>query len=254
MTVSAVMGVEVGTSRAWKLADELGLARVIFVNMLDRERADFFRTLEALRNQLSTKGVAVHIPIGSEHELTGIVDVLHCAPTRAQRVGRKVGRPARSRTSWPSWPPSTARSSSTPSSRPTRRSWSAISKGRSRRARGRVGAEGGRDERRRLPGRLRCRDEEPRHARAPRPPRRGRSLAGEEGLADRRRRCRDRGVRLQDRGRPVRGAHQRLSRVEGHRHGRHDAREPAGEGQGADGHAPRRAGEGAPRRSGLRRG
>jgi elongation factor G len=77
VTVSSVMGVEVGTSRAWKLAEELGLARVVFVNMLDRERADFFRTLEALRSQLSTQCVAVHIPIGAEHELTGIVDVLH---------------------------------------------------------------------------------------------------------------------------------------------------------------------------------
>src|SRR5919204_6976613 len=80
VTVSAVMGVEVGTTRAWKLADEHGLARVVFVNMLDRERADFFRTLEQLQNQLSDRCIAVHIPIGAEHELTGIVDVLHmCA-------------------------------------------------------------------------------------------------------------------------------------------------------------------------------
>ena len=41
------MGVEVGTARVWKRAEELGLARVVFVNMLDRERADFFRTLGA---------------------------------------------------------------------------------------------------------------------------------------------------------------------------------------------------------------
>ena len=46
VTVSGVMGVEVGTTRAWKLGEELGLARLVFVNMLDRERADFFRTLE----------------------------------------------------------------------------------------------------------------------------------------------------------------------------------------------------------------
>ena len=92
VVVSAVMGVEVGTSRAWKLADDLGLARVVFVNMLDRERADFFRTLEALRNQLSTQCVAVHIPIGAEHELTGIVDVLHmCAYTSPE--GAKEGEP-----------------------------------------------------------------------------------------------------------------------------------------------------------------
>jgi elongation factor G len=92
VTVSAVMGVEVGTTRAWRLADELGLARVVFVNMLDRERADFFRTLEALRGQLSTSCVAVHVPIGSEHELTGIVDVLHmCAYTSPE--GAKEGDP-----------------------------------------------------------------------------------------------------------------------------------------------------------------
>jgi elongation factor G len=92
VTVSGVMGVEVGTSRAWKLASELGLARVIFVNMLDRERADFFRTLEQLRSQLSAQCVAVHIPIGAEHELTGIIDVLHmCAYTSPE--GGKEGEP-----------------------------------------------------------------------------------------------------------------------------------------------------------------
>src|SRR5215208_6319588 len=78
--VSGVMGVEVGTSRAWARASELGLARVLVVNMLDRERADFFRVLDALRSQLSERCVAIHLPIGAEHELTGIVDLLHmCA-------------------------------------------------------------------------------------------------------------------------------------------------------------------------------
>jgi elongation factor G len=80
VVVSAVMGVEVGTTRLWKRADAGGDARVIFVNMLDRERADFFRALEGVRTQLSDRCVAVHLPIGREHELTGIVDLLHmCA-------------------------------------------------------------------------------------------------------------------------------------------------------------------------------
>jgi elongation factor G len=77
ITVSGVMGVEVQTTRNWRRAEDLGLSRLVFVNMLDRERADFFRTLEALRSQLSQQCVAVHIPIGAEHELTGIVDLLH---------------------------------------------------------------------------------------------------------------------------------------------------------------------------------
>jgi elongation factor G len=76
-TVSAVMGVEVQTARHWQRAEDAGLSRVLFVNMLDRERADFFRVFDALGEQLSEKCVAVHIPIGAEHELTGIVDLLH---------------------------------------------------------------------------------------------------------------------------------------------------------------------------------
>ena len=75
--LSAVMGVEVQTVRHWARAEEADLSRVLFVNMLDRERADFFRVLDAMREQLSDKCVAVHIPIGTEHELTGIVDLLH---------------------------------------------------------------------------------------------------------------------------------------------------------------------------------
>jgi elongation factor G len=82
IVLSGVMGVEVGTSRVWKRAEELGIARLLFVNMLDRERADFFRALGQLQEQLSERCVAVHLPIGAEHEMTGIVDILHmCAYT-----------------------------------------------------------------------------------------------------------------------------------------------------------------------------
>jgi elongation factor G len=80
VVVSAVMGVEVNTARAWNRSEELELSRVVFVNMLDRERADFFRTLAALQEQLSASCVAIQLPIGVEHEVTGVVDLLHnCA-------------------------------------------------------------------------------------------------------------------------------------------------------------------------------
>src|SRR5438067_3576360 len=82
VVLSAVMGVEVNTLRVWKRADEYELSRVVFVNMLDRERADFFRVLEAVRSQLSDRCVAIQLPIGSEHEVSGVVDLLHmCAYT-----------------------------------------------------------------------------------------------------------------------------------------------------------------------------
>jgi elongation factor G len=97
VVISGVMGVEVGTGRAWHRAEDDSLVRVVVVNMLDRERADFFRALEGLRGQLSDRCVAVHIPIGAEHELTGIVDVLHmCAYTspEGQREGDRTEIPA----------------------------------------------------------------------------------------------------------------------------------------------------------------
>jgi elongation factor G len=92
VTVSGVMGVEVQTNRNWNRAEELGLARVIFVNMLDRERADFFRVLEQLRSQFGNQCVAVHLPIGSEHELTGVVDVLHMTAYTSPE-GEREGKP-----------------------------------------------------------------------------------------------------------------------------------------------------------------
>ena len=90
VVVSGVMGVEVGTGRVWDRADELGLSRAIVVNMLDRERADFFRTLDTLRERLSERCFALHLPIGSEHELTGIVDLLHMKAYTSPEGGREA--------------------------------------------------------------------------------------------------------------------------------------------------------------------
>jgi elongation factor G len=77
MTVSGVLGVEVGTERLWRRCDELGTSRLVLVNLLDRERADFFAALEQLRERLSDKCVAVEIPIGTEQDFRGVVDLVH---------------------------------------------------------------------------------------------------------------------------------------------------------------------------------
>lgn len=74
--VNAVMGAEVSTIRLWERASELDLARMVYVNMLDRERADFFRTLESLKSAFGPHVVAVEIPIGAEHEVRGVVDLV----------------------------------------------------------------------------------------------------------------------------------------------------------------------------------
>ena len=96
VVVSGVMGVEVNTSRVWDRAEELELSRVVFVNMLDRERADFYRVLAAVQEQLSERCIAIQLPIGTEHELTGVVDLLHnCAymDPSGEREGDPVAIP-----------------------------------------------------------------------------------------------------------------------------------------------------------------
>ena len=74
--VNGVMGVEVSTQRLWERAAELGVARLIYVNMLDRERADFFRTLESLKTAFGPHVVATEIPIGSEDKTRGLIDLV----------------------------------------------------------------------------------------------------------------------------------------------------------------------------------
>ena len=76
VVINAVSGVQVHTERLWRRADEAGLPRLVFVNMLDRERADFFGTLERLQSAFGSHVVATEIPIGSEHDVRGVIDLI----------------------------------------------------------------------------------------------------------------------------------------------------------------------------------
>jgi len=87
--VNAVMGVEVHTTRLWARAAELDLARLVFVNMLDRERADFFRALESLKAAFGQHVVATEIPIGSEHEVSGVIDLVDMKAYEYGGAGRE---------------------------------------------------------------------------------------------------------------------------------------------------------------------
>ena len=93
VVVNAVMGVEVHTDRLWQRADREGLARLVFVNMLDRERADFFRALESLQKAFGNHVVATEIPIGSEHEIRGVIDLIDMKAFVAQGEGRGAPEP-----------------------------------------------------------------------------------------------------------------------------------------------------------------
>jgi elongation factor G len=90
--VNAVMGVEVSTQRLWERATELDIARLVFINMLDRERADFFRSLESLQSAFGNHVVATEIPIGSEHEVTGLIDLVDMKAYEYTDGGRGAAR------------------------------------------------------------------------------------------------------------------------------------------------------------------
>jgi elongation factor G len=76
VVVDAVAGVQVQTEKVWKFATEFELPRAIVVNRLDRERSDFFRTLESLGRRLKGRIVPLHIPVGEESGFRGFVDLV----------------------------------------------------------------------------------------------------------------------------------------------------------------------------------
>ncbi len=74
--VDGVAGVEVQTEKVWAFADEFNLPRAVVINRLDRDRADFQRALESVQSVFGRAAVPITIPIGSEKEFKGIVDVV----------------------------------------------------------------------------------------------------------------------------------------------------------------------------------
>src|SRR3990172_1165434 len=76
IVVCGASGVQVGTEFAWQFAEELSLPRAVFVNRMDRENADFNATLGQLQSNWGQKCVPLQIPVGSQHALKGVVDLL----------------------------------------------------------------------------------------------------------------------------------------------------------------------------------
>jgi len=81
VVVDAVAGVQVQTEKIWKFANEYELPRAVVVNRLDRERADFYRTLESITRRLKGRAVPLHIPVGEEHAFQGFVDLVKMKAT-----------------------------------------------------------------------------------------------------------------------------------------------------------------------------
>ncbi|MDR7542271.1 MAG: elongation factor G, partial [Armatimonadota bacterium] len=74
--VDALSGVQVQTEKLWKVADQHGLPRLVVVNRLDRENAQFARAVESLQARFGAHVVPLQVPLGSETALRGVVDLV----------------------------------------------------------------------------------------------------------------------------------------------------------------------------------
>ncbi len=94
----AVQGVEPQSETVWRQADRYGVPRICFVNKMDRVGASFENTIDMVRERLGANPVAVQVPIGSEAEFAGVVDLFtECATVWEDQLGadpREIDLPA----------------------------------------------------------------------------------------------------------------------------------------------------------------
>src|SRR5215211_6737924 len=76
VVIDAISGTQVGTEQVWRALDERSLPRLVVVNKLDRENADFDRVLDQLRERYGKSIVPLTIPVGHENSLRGVADLL----------------------------------------------------------------------------------------------------------------------------------------------------------------------------------
>src|SRR4030065_328138 len=85
VVVCAASGVEVGTEHSWAFADERSLPRMVVVNRMDRENADFFQTLSQLQSFFGKKCAPLQLPIGAQSSFEGVVDLLTLKGFRGEK-------------------------------------------------------------------------------------------------------------------------------------------------------------------------
>ncbi|MGM0454412.1 MAG: elongation factor G [Thermodesulfobacteriota bacterium] len=77
VVIDAIDGIKVQTEQAWEFADEFEMPRIIYINKIDRERADFYQTFDDATKLLSPKPIKLQLPIGKEAEFKGVVDLIN---------------------------------------------------------------------------------------------------------------------------------------------------------------------------------
>lgn len=77
VVIDAIDGVKVQTEQAWEFADEYDMPRIIIINKVDRERADFYKAFEDAAQLFSPKPIILQLPIGKEADFKGVVDLVN---------------------------------------------------------------------------------------------------------------------------------------------------------------------------------
>jgi len=90
VTVNATAGVEVGTEKAWELAETQKLPRLFFITAMDKENADFERVFQDIRDHLTDKVVPIEIPVGEGPDFRGIIN-LFSKKCHMYKSGTKTG-------------------------------------------------------------------------------------------------------------------------------------------------------------------
>ena len=92
VVVDGVAGVEVVTERVWGYCDEINLPRMIVVSRMDRERADANRVLESLQKAFGRTVMPLQLPIGSEKNLSGVIDLVRMKARTYELGGNGKGK------------------------------------------------------------------------------------------------------------------------------------------------------------------
>ncbi len=87
LLVHAVSGVEVQTERTWGFCERFQLPRALVINQMDRDRASFDRTVEALRNTLGRSVIPIQLPWGEEKSFRGCIDLIRMKACAYQANG-----------------------------------------------------------------------------------------------------------------------------------------------------------------------
>jgi len=88
--LDAAAGIEIGTEALWRYADEYHVPRLVYVNKMDREYADFYKVLDSIKEKFHKPCVAIQVPIGQAGDFRGLIDLINMKAVYPDGSGKCV--------------------------------------------------------------------------------------------------------------------------------------------------------------------